>query len=235
MKKIFLVVISLGIIGGAFGQKQSIILKQKNKKIESLIPENWTIIAMDKNGDLNDDGIDDLVFVIKKEDVNNIIANSEIGSDSLDVNPKILGIYFKDKNGCFEKQLQHDTFVVVNNNPTMEEPFQNLEVSNGELTFKFQEFYNAGSWYVNNESYTFKYNEGLFKLIRYSNLNFHRATMESEEENTDYIKGITLITKESFSEDDDEKENPIIKSNTINFTPKKLQSLRELKVPFLFE
>ncbi|WP_298542344.1 hypothetical protein [uncultured Aquimarina sp.] len=31
------------------------------------------------------------------------------------------------------------------------------------------------------------------------------------------------------------KRNPIIKSDTINFGSKKLQSLRELKVPFLFE
>lgn len=236
MRNIFFLITFIGTCKIGFGQQIfELELKQKNKKIEALIPENWSVIAMDKDGDLNNDGINDLAFIVKKEDVNNFITDSEIGSDSLDVNPKILGVYFKNKSGCYEKKLQHNTFIFLNKEPTREEPFQSLEISDGELKLEFQEFYNAGSWYVNNEAYSFKYIEGLFKLIKYATTSMHRASMNFREEVTDFIKGTTLITKETFNEEDEEKENPIIESDTINFKPKKLKSLNELEVPFLFE
>ncbi|KAA1247986.1 hypothetical protein [Aquimarina sp. RZ0] len=231
MRKIFFLIIFLAICKTSFGQ-QVLELKQKNKKIEALIPENWNVIAMDKDGDLNNDGINDLVFIAKKEDINNFITDSEIGTDSLDINPKILGVYFKDKSGCYEKKLQHNTFIFLNKEPTREEPFQSLDIINGELKLEFQEFYNAGSWYVNDEAYSFKYIEGSFKLVKYVNSSMHRASMDFKEEVTDYIKGTIFVTKETFNE---EKENPITTSDTINFAPKKLKSLKELKIPFLFE
>jgi len=234
MRNIFFLIIFLGTCKISFSQ-QVLELRQKNKKIEALVPENWSVIAMDKDGDLNNDGINDLVFIVKKEDSNNFITDSEIGSDSLDINPKILGVYFKDKSGCYEKKLQHDTFIFVNKEPTREEPFQSLDINNGSLKLEFQEFYNAGSWYVNNESYFFRYIEDSFTLIKYVNSSMHRASMDFKEEITDFIKGTTLVTKETFSEEDEEKENPITTSDTINFAPQKLKLLKEMKTPFLFE
>ena len=234
MRILFFVMIFIGFVYKGHTQEQTLTLKSKHKKIMSLIPKDWTIVSIDKDGDLNNDGINDLAFVIKKVDSNNILTNNSVGIDSLDINPKILGIYFKNSKGCFEKKLQHNTFVFVNKDPTMEEPFQELSLTNEGLNIEFQSFYNAGSWFVNNESYTFKYIDKAFKLIKYKKSSLHRASMDFEEEMTDFIKGITLVIKETYKEDDDQKENPITKLDRINFEPKELKLLKHIEIPFMF-
>ncbi len=234
MKTILYVIIFLNIYSNMYSQEH-IKLKYKDKKIENIVPHNWYIIDSTTLGDLNNDGINDLVIVIKKKDPKNVLTNSEIGNDSIDINPRILAIYFKNKNSCLKKQLQNNNFIYVNRNPTIEEPFQGISIApEGGLQIDFQLFYNAGSWYTYNESYFFKYKNDSFELIKYSKLAVNRATMESEEEKVNFLKGETTYTTETFKEEDKDKEYPIVKSTRTTFVPEKLQLLKEVKTPFLF-
>lgn len=217
----------------SFGQSEVTILKYQGNTIEELIPPNWKLLAAAK-GDLNYDTIVDIAFVIEKTDKDNIHLNKGgFGRDSINLNPRILGIYFKNKEGEFVKKLQADQFIILQDTPTMDEPFKGIEIlENGMLKINFHFWFSAGSWSMSDHSYEFKFQNNKFELISYNASERNRGTGETAAYRIDFLKQKMSIQKTSIDEQNNEiNEKEISKT----FSLKELPSIQSLGKPFEWE
>ncbi len=228
LKKTILLIIFTLVYLNAFSQSKKIILKEKGDAIENLIPNNWEILST-STGDLNKDGITDLVFAIQNTDKNNIKLNDGLGRDTINLNPRILGIYFGNKNGQFIKKLQADKFILLQDSPTMDEPFDGIEIlKNGVLKIDFGFWFSAGSWSMSNHSYKFKFQHEKFDLIGYESSERHRGTGATIDYSINFLTGNMNISRMTI----DENNYETIKKENKKFKLDSLKSIQSLGTPF---
>lgn len=221
------IILSILIPFISFGQKD--LLNDKGNSIKEIISKNWKILNS-KKGDLNNDGILDLVFAIQNTDPNNIKNHDGLGSDKIDLNPRILGIYFGSKYGSFEQKLISKDFIILKDSPTMDEPLDNININKkGILEIDFRFWYSAGSWSMSNHTYKFRYQNDDFRLIGYESNESHRGTGETTDYSVNFLTNKMKITKGNFSKDEPES----IKWK--KFILKDKLTIRTLKKPFELE
>src|SRR5689334_16071442 len=70
-------------------------IKTEGHSIEDFVPKHWKILQT-ATGDLNKDKVDDVALVIQEMDPKKIEISDGLGIDTLDTNPRILIILFRD-------------------------------------------------------------------------------------------------------------------------------------------
>lgn len=200
--------------------------------LKALIPKGWRLLAT-ASGDLNNDGIEDIVFAIQNTLTKHKKHHDGLGTDIIDLNPRLLGIYFGNIEGTFTKQLQSDTFIVLRDVPTMDEPLAGIKIlKNGALQIDFHFWYSAGSWQMSNHQYTFRYKHKAFQLINYTSGERHRGTGEETDYDVNFITKTIKISTTYFDDDtEDKKEETKVKT----FKLKQLKSIKTLGSPFEWE
>ena len=147
MKRKLFFILSLFLIYSTyiFGEN----FPQKAKTINDFIPKGWKKI-LTANGDLNKDKLEDTVIVIEKEDKENIKKNDVLGPDYLNLNPRILLVLFKQKDGTYILAAKNDKgFIQSENdqeNPTLMDTLNGINIKNHILRINFSYFLSAGSW-----------------------------------------------------------------------------------------
>ncbi|HEY8402251.1 MAG TPA: hypothetical protein VIK89_13375 [Cytophagaceae bacterium] len=229
MKTIFLL-ISLSWSLFLRNTTDPVTLKAEGKSLDDLIPKGWVLLDS-AYGDLNKDGIKDLAFVIQDTNPSNLEFNDNtFGNDTINLNPRILGIYFGNSTGAFKKQLQSNDFIILRDSPTMDEPFDGLTISDkGILQINFHFWYSAGSWYASDHSYKFRFQNSKFALIGYDSHSAHRATGETTDYSINFLTRKMSITKGNFSEDKPES----VEWKSFNLT--NLKTLDSYGKPFEWE
>ncbi|WP_428740481.1 hypothetical protein [Tenacibaculum sp.] len=183
-----------------------------------------------KTGDFNQDGILDIVFAIQNTDKNNIKTNNGLGFESVDLNPRVLGIYFGTKSGIFEQKLVSYDFIILCDSPTMDEPFEGFDINKkGVLTINFKFWFSAGSWMMSNHKYKFRFQNNDFVLIGYDSSEAHRASGETTDYSINFLSQKMKITKGNFSNDN--PESIVWKK----FKLKKAITIKMIKKPFTLE
>ncbi|MBL3654501.1 hypothetical protein [Fulvivirga sediminis] len=229
-----LITTAILLITGFCAQAQSGIpeLKPFGKDVNDLTFKNWKVIAEAK-GDLNKDGVEDLAFVIQNTDKKNLKINDGLGVDTVDHNPRVLGIYFGQKGGGYQKQLQSNEFILIREFPTMDDPFDGISIlSNGVLQIDFHFWYSAGSWYMSNHQYKFRYQHQRFELIGYECSEMHRASMNSTDYSINFsTRKMSIIRITHNEKTDKEEETKELKT----FELETLPSIKSLKKPFEWE
>jgi len=211
-----------------FGQSE-LILPNNGESLESIIPSNWRLLDS-TIGDLNQDGVSDLVFAIQKTDQNNIQLNDGLGTDSIDLNPRLFAVYFGTESGILKKRLVSEHFILLRDSPTMDEPFEGFNISNkGVLDINFRFWYSAGSWSMSNHKYRFRFQNNEFTLIGYDSNEAHRASGETTDYSINFLTKRMKITKGNFSNDDPESVR------WKEFQLEQLMTLRSIKKPFELE
>lgn len=196
---IFILLISIT----CFGQSEISLLKSSGKTLEEIKPKGWKILDS-KTGDINGDDILDLVFAIQDTKKENIQLNEGLGNDSIDLNPRILGIYFGSQSGGFIKKLVSDKFIILHDTPTMEEPFEGFFIDEkGHLSIEFKFWYSAGSWQMSDHKYKFRYHENDFVLIGYNSNETNRSTGETTEYNINFLTKNMQISKSNYTNDEE--------------------------------
>lgn len=227
MKKsitIFSILVSLT----SFGQNE-FILKKNGTTLLDIIPNDWKILHS-TTGDLNQDGISDLVFAIQDTDINNFEINDGFGVDTIDLNPRLLGIYFGTKTGDFTQNFVSENFIILRDSPTMDEPFEGFSISEkGVLDINFRFWYSAGSWSMSNHKYKFRFQDNEFVLIGYDSNTAHRASGETTDYSINFLTRKMQITKGNFSNDDPESVE------WKKFSLEKLMTIKTIKKPFEIE
>jgi len=209
-----------------YAQADSLILKNEGSSLATLVPISWKVLNH-QFGDLNQDGCQDLVFVIQNTDSKYIEINEGLGSDSIDLNPRVLGIYFGNEAGDLFKELQSNQFIILRDSPTMDEPFEGMSISQkGILSINFRFWYSAGSWYMSNHSYKFRFQNEHFALIGYESTEAHRGSGETTDYSINFLTKKMEITKGNFAKDEPES----VKWKT--FKLNQLKTLESIGKPF---
>ena len=148
----------------------------KAKTVDDFIPKGWKEI-LTTNGDLNKDKLEDTVIVIEKDDV--------LGSDYLNLNPRILLVLFKQKDGTYILASKNDKgFIQSENdeeNPTLMDTLTGISIKNNTLRINFDYFLSAGSYSASQTVFTFRFQNNRFELIGFDNNSFMRNSGEQEE------------------------------------------------------
>ena len=178
-------------------------LPHQARSAEGFAPSGWKV-ETSVVGDLNGDGLPDLVIVLHDDDAKNRIHNDGLGSDPFDTNPRILAVAFARKDGGYDLAVENHLLIP---RPTMTnlEDFLSesggIEVKNGTLRVALYLFADAGGWDMGTTTYTFRWSAGGFRLIGYDNNDVQRNTGETTDTSIDYSTGKMSTTKGHIESD----------------------------------
>ena len=168
------------------------IIKTTGQTLSDFVPNSWTKIDS-AFGDLNKDGVKDAAIIIQSRDSVSLV--NSLG-DTVLTQPRILLILFKNPIASnFYLKEQSNSFILRNDNPEREDPFQEVKVENGILKISFQLFYSIGSWYITNSTYKFRFQNNQFYLIGADYSSFQRATHDSQEYSYNFLTKKRSLTK----------------------------------------
>ncbi|TKC01754.1 hypothetical protein [Pedobacter cryotolerans] len=183
MKKYSFIVMLLISFNLLFAQNNDPIIKKTASKIEDFIPTDWKLIVEEK-GDLNKDLLADEVLIIEEINPKNLIADQFLGSPTLNITPRILMVLFKQANGKYLLAVKNSGFVPSENDdesPCLADPIGEtggVEIKKGVLIVSYQYWLSCGSYGVNANSYTFRYQDKKFALIGLDEHYYSRASGE---------------------------------------------------------
>jgi hypothetical protein len=214
MKKLLLVLLALPLIG--FGQ-----VEQK-KNPTDFLPKGYFVFEK-INGDLNKDGIDDCVLIIKGTDKNQIITDEYTG-ELADRNRRGILVLFN-KNGYYELAIKnYDCFSVSENEMGGVEELS-FEIRKNNL-FVHYVLGRSGDW-----SYNFRYQNSDFELIGYDESSGGPSTYSWFV--LDRKKSINFLTKKKQEEVNINKEaeggEEVFRETWKNININRLIKLSEIK------
>ncbi|UZD22933.1 hypothetical protein [Algoriphagus halophytocola] len=204
-------------------------LAAKGGSIEEVIPMGWQLLS-ETRGDLNGDGLADVVFAIQSPIQETIEYHDGYESDTVHTNPRVLGIYFGKKNGKLNKILQSNSFIINRSTPAMDEPFKGMQIlPSGQLQINFYIWScrECTSW--SSHEYRFKYQNKAFELVSYRESTTQRISEDETSYQVDFQKGTVTIFS---SESDEETNEQTSDKQIIKFELPQLQSIKSLKEPF---
>lgn len=158
------------------------------------IPNGWKVITHNA-GDLNGDGMDDVVLVTEATHPANFKKKPEgsPGPDILNLNPRRLTILLRSSSGLKEV-LRRDDLLPSENAEGMDclaDPLENggVSIARGNLVIELQDWRSCGSYGVVNEKFTFRAQGTRFQLVGYDRAESSRSTGERSEYSTNYLTG----------------------------------------------
>ena len=193
---------------------------EQGNKMEDFVPKHWSAI-MKVDGDLNKDGLTDTALIVEQENPNNISITEY--NDTLNTNPRALLVLFKQENGTYKLAAKNDKGFIEppKENSSLLDPLGegDINIKNNTLRLKFQYFFSAGSWYITNVEYVFRYQNSHFELIGVETNSFHRATGEETivSFNLSTNKLETTMGGNVFEE---KENNPKKETKTFMYNPK---------------
>ena len=189
MKRKLFFILSLFLICSFYAFAEN--FPQKAKSINDFVPKGWKILK-DENGsnfiakgDLNKDKLEDVAIIIEKNDKKNIKKNDNFGPNELNLNPRILLILFKEKDGTYSLVAKNDKGFIKSegseDNPALMDTLSNISIKKNVLKITFNYFMSAGSWATSTEVYIFRFQNNVFELIGYESNSYMRNTGEEEK------------------------------------------------------
>ena len=163
------------------------------------VPNGWKLIDQSE-GDLNRDGIDDVVLVTEETNPANFKKKPEesLGPNIQNLNPRRLIILLRSSSGLKEI-LRRDDLLPSENTEDMgclDDPLANggVSIALGNLVIVLQDSRSCGSYGVVTEKFTFRTRGTRFQLIGYDRSESSRSTGERSEYSTNYLTGKKKIT-----------------------------------------
>ena len=202
---------------------------QKAKSVNAFVPKGWKILkdengnAFIAKGDLNKDKLEDVAIIIEKDDKKNIKKNDSFGPEELNLNPRILLVLFKEKDGTYSLAAKNDKAFIKSegneDNPALMDTLDDIIIKNNVLKIVFNYFMSAGSWGTSRDTYIFRFQNNRFELIGYDRNSYMRNTGEEEGVSINFSINKAKIT--TGGNIFDEKENhPKVKWENINIKKK---------------
>lgn len=164
MKQLFLFLL---VLCNSVGLTQTlrypdIVIYQNLKTVNEFIPPGWAILNS-ASGDLNKDGLEDVAVVLQYQDTLKFV-DYETGK-VVTGRPRLLFILFRNADGSYRGAEQAlPSYVLMNNNPEMQDPFRSIGIKKGILEIGFQLLHRTGNWDEINSIYKFRW-QGNFALI----------------------------------------------------------------------
>ncbi|MCZ4223187.1 hypothetical protein [Pedobacter rhodius] len=171
-----------------FAQKTFLFPKIKTQgvSIEQLTPEGWTILEK-ANGDLNNDGSDDLAIIFESDKITDETRtygdnNSAIIKETQ--KPRILAIFFRENSsGNYRLSIQNNDFILrAREGGKIGDPLNQISIKDQQLYLRFQ----GGAEWRWELGYTFKFENKDWFLTSAINLYFNQNTGDMTERVYDF-------------------------------------------------
>ncbi len=173
------------------------VLAAHARGAEGFVPAAWAI-ETSQSGDLNGDGVADLVLVLREHDKANVLANpGGLGESTVDTNPRILAVAFGKPAapaGGFDLVLQNHELIPRHAIPEADDYFDGVAIKRGALQVSMHLFMSAGGWTASHIVYTFRFQRGRFEMIGYDSVQTQRNTGEITEASINYTTGKAKLT-----------------------------------------
>jgi hypothetical protein len=202
-------------------------IRKQGNFIKEFVPGDWKILDSAK-GDLNRDNIEDAVVVLQHSD-SVLFVKTENIEDTVITQPRLLLILFKNSSdNNYNLIEQNNSFILNHESSAMDDPFQGIKINKGILQIDFQLFYNMGSWSITTASYKFRFNNNEFFLIGADYSSIHRASLDFEDYNYNFLTKKRSVTKGNES-------NGSKKTTWKTLDINALKSFKTFKTPFTWE
>ena len=162
---------------------QAVELKPQGISVEDIVPSGW--LHQEAQGDLNKDGLPDLVIVATPDAAENTVTRSD--GYVYNFNQPILAIYFGTAQGQFNQWKAYDNVIPADESENCQHDVS-LEVTDrGVIRISMQLFCSAGSYGVSNDAYAYRYQNGDFFLIGMDREEMMRTTGTSTIVSENYL------------------------------------------------
>ena len=172
-------------------------LQHQGRGVDDLVPAGWE--HTEATGDLNKDGIVDLVVVATPD----FKENTKTRDDGYvyNFNQPLLAVYFGTAEGKMQLWRQYDQVV-----PARPDEYVSIDASltiteKGVLRISLETFASMGGWGTEHSNFSFRYQDGDFYLIgkEYHCMSRNTGDMETTSEN--YLTWRRQVVKENAFED----------------------------------
>ena len=175
---------------------QAVELKQQGTSVEDIVPAGW--LHQESQGDLNKDGITDLVVIATPNYEENLLRRDD--GYVYNFNQPILAIYFGDAQGLFRQWRQYDNVIPADDNEFCRHDIV-LEVTpRNTLRIAIGMWCSAGSYGTSTDTYTYRYQNGDFYLIGKDSEETQRNTGESTIVSENYLTWKRQVSHSNFTD-----------------------------------
>ena len=192
-----------GLMAGLQAAEVPLVLP---KAAQTYLPAGWKVLKM-AQGDLNADGMADLVFVREETDPKKITERDD--GYELNGNPRVVVTLLAEKDG-YRKVGEYPKFIPPEYTLEFDnylDRFAEMKVEKGVITFEFEWFATAGTYWTSHESFKFRLEAGKLRLIGSEEDSFSRNQGDRTLTSTNYLTGKRKIInghnafdeKESYS------------------------------------
>ena len=187
------------MVGGALGVCAQQVGSGKADSMPYSMDKLRSWNCVEKQGDLNKDGIGDLV-IVATPDFKELVIVNEVG-DTIDTNKPVLAIFFGNERGGWDLVCQYDDVI-----PISESKYHFIDyvvdvTDKGVLTVDLDYFSSMGSWGKTNKRYLFRYQDGDFYLIGEDDDTFMRNSGEATKTSINYLTAKKqVVTSNVFDE-----------------------------------
>lgn len=167
------------------------------------VPEGWALETEIK-GDLDKDGSDDVVLVLRDRDPANVLKPqwAEAG-ETVDTNPRILAAALATKDG-FHLILDNHTLIPRVTSSFESDPLSEVggvSIDRGSLKVAIYYFPTAGGSDAGFCTFRFRYDGQDFRLIGFDNDNTNRISGETSIVSVNYLTGKATVETGSIGSD----------------------------------
>lgn len=159
------------------------VFRENATGVNPVIPEGWTFEIA--NGDLNKDGVLDMVVVTTPNDPSHMKTRDD--GYVYNFNQPLLAIYFGESEGHYRLWKTYDDVVPYSDNEYFFVDFTHHITPRGTLELSWSEMSSAGSWGNSSTTLTYRYQSGDFFLIGKEEESMQRNTGETELVSENYL------------------------------------------------
>lgn len=180
---------------------------------EGFVPDGWRLEHAAR-GRLDDDARPDLLILLRMQDPVNHIAHDVFGPSPFDTNPRLLVIALADAEGGYRRAGVDHALIPRPDSPVMADVLQDDPASairiadNRAFSITLHSWASAGTWYTSNRTYTFRRQDGCFRLIGFDRSSLHRASGETEDTSVNFLTGRAWTRSGSIEDDTPGPQRP---------------------------
>jgi hypothetical protein len=128
-----------------------------------------------------------------------VLENEGLGEPHFDTNPRLLAAVLAEGK-AYRLAFSNTALIPRHDSPTMDDPFTSVESITRGFDVNLHSFANAGSWWMGNSKFRFRFQDGCFRLIGYDATSVHRASQASEATSVNYLTGAVVLTHAESAE-----------------------------------
>jgi hypothetical protein len=180
---------------------------------QGFVPDGWGLEHA-VQGRLDDDARPDLLILLRMQDPANLVEHDVFGPSPFDTNPRMLVIALADADGGYRRALVDHALIPRPESPVLADVLQDDPASairiagNRAFSITLHSWASAGTWHTSNRTYTFRRQDGCFRLIGFDQSSLHRASGETEETSINFLTGRAWTRSGSIEDDTPGPQRP---------------------------